>query len=113
MPAALVADKPLAQLQELALYFNAGGRDRYGFGPPNQALHNAMKQRGLRHGFDFFEDGGHAWGSSNIPAAVGKALQFVGAKMRGQDPLATSTESIKPAPKSAPEPTKKGGGVIR
>jgi enterochelin esterase family protein len=78
MPLALAESTPVAQLQSLAIYFDAGSDDRYQFAPPNKELHEVLERRGVSHEFELVEGGGHSWGSGSLQKQLRKSLKFVG-----------------------------------
>jgi len=80
IPMAIVRDAAEdAALKGLRIYFDAGTEDRYGFGPPNQELHELMEQKKIEHTFEMIEGGGHSWGSGSLQKALVNSLEFVGA----------------------------------
>jgi S-formylglutathione hydrolase FrmB len=78
MPLALAASMDVDKLKTLHIYFDAGTDDRYGFAPPNSALHELLEQRGVPHEFELVAGGGHSWGSGSLQKQLQKSLRFVG-----------------------------------
>ena len=78
VPAALLSARPAAHWKDLALYFDAGSKDRYGFAEPNQAFHRFLDKRKIEHTFRLVQGGGHSWGSGAVQDALKTSLPFVG-----------------------------------
>lgn len=76
---ALARDADLDTLRSLAIYFDAGTADRYGFGPPNKALSTLLEEREVPHEFELVEGGEHSWGSGATQKQLPKSLAFVAA----------------------------------
>ena len=108
-PMALVRDATDERLAALNIYFDAGSRDRYGFGPANEALHALLDQREVEHSFELVPDGGHAWGSGSTQRQLPKSLAFVGAAFRGQGPATAAPASRPAAAASGDEPAPQRG----
>jgi enterochelin esterase-like enzyme len=100
MPLGLVAAKRPEELEGLAIYFDAGTEDRYGFAAPNQKLHEALEQKGIPHVFRMVQGGGHAWGSASMKDNLLASMQFVGAAFAGKDSVPAAVEA---ASRKAPE----------
>jgi S-formylglutathione hydrolase len=79
IPTAMAATMKPADFKGLRIYFDAGSADRYGFGPPNVALHEQLEKQGIAHSFHYFDGGGHAWGTGSTQRALVDSLAFVGA----------------------------------
>lgn len=88
-PLGIAASLDPKSLHGLRLYFDAGSRDRYNFGAPNEALHKVLAKRKVEHTFQLIEGGGHAWGSGFKNESLLTSLKFVGDGFRG---LAKSSE---------------------
>lgn len=81
------ANNPLAQaaqtkpevLAGLAIRFDAGDRDRYGFHEPGQALGAIMKKRGIPHTFKLLEGVGHSWRDGAMSDRLKEGLTFIAA----------------------------------
>lgn len=89
-PLALVEDLPKEQLDTLAIYFDAGTKDRYDFHLTNEAMHEALEARGIPHTWRKIADGGHSWGDGLAASALHESLRFVAqqfAKASGQSAL--------------------------
>lgn len=65
-------------LQGLAIFFDAGTEDRYGFGKSNEHLHTVLEQKGIPHTWTLVQGGGHAWGSGFREESLCASLSFVG-----------------------------------
>jgi len=76
-PLALAADLPKEQLTELAIYFDAGTRDRYQFDATNEKLHEVLAAREVPHTWRKIEGGGHSWGDGLAASALHESLKFV------------------------------------
>lgn len=89
-PMALAQDLPKDQLRELAIYFDAGTKDRYEFHLTNEALHGILEARGVPHTWHKIEGGGHSWGDGLAASALHQSLEFVAqqfARAAGKDAL--------------------------
>jgi S-formylglutathione hydrolase FrmB len=84
MPMALAASMDVEKLKTLHIYFDAGSKDRYGFAPPNEAMHALLEKRGVPHQFELVDGGGHSWGSGSLQKQLAKSLRFVGACFAGK-----------------------------
>jgi len=74
-PLALAETLPEASLKELAIYFDCGDTDRYGFNKTNEQLHEALKKRGIAHDWHL-RSGGH--GRDYFSEYVPESLHFHG-----------------------------------
>jgi len=91
-------------LKGLRLYFDAGTKDRYGFGPANEELSAALKERKVDHTFRLIDGGEHSWGGGTIQVALVESLTFV----NGGFSKACAANLAKPA---AAPPTIGSGGA--
>lgn len=78
MPLAFLPGLEPEGLSGLRIRFDAGTKDRYGFGRPNVELHKLMNKRGIPHTFNLIEGGGHSWKSGSLQKALVDSLKFVG-----------------------------------
>lgn len=74
-PFSLARTRPAATLNRLAIYFDVGRNDGYGFDAGNTALSNVLNSRGVKHEFHVFP-GGHDW--SFVVEHFGKSLEWHG-----------------------------------
>lgn len=65
------------KLESLAIYFDAGDRDRYGFGETNAEFSAALKKRKVKHEWTLVKGGGHSWSSGFTQARLPTSLAFV------------------------------------
>ncbi|HLU40581.1 MAG TPA: alpha/beta hydrolase-fold protein [Planctomycetota bacterium] len=103
MPLALAASMDTEELSRLAIYFDAGTEDRYGFGPPNQKLHEVLKERGVPHEFELVQGGGHSWGSGSLQKQLVKSLTFVGKRFVAAEAASTGTAAPAAGDKASAE----------
>src|SRR5262249_4867454 len=98
----------------LRIYFDAGTKDRYGFGPANEQLDKVLKENGIEHTFHLIEGGEHSWNGGTVQKALVESLQFVGAGFApgfARDKPKPEAETPRAAPVSPPpEPKKPTGG---
>jgi S-formylglutathione hydrolase FrmB len=78
MPMGLVRNADEKAFANLAIYFDAGTEDRYGFADLNVALHELLDERKVAHTFRLVEGGGHAWSSDSMLPNLEQSLRFVG-----------------------------------
>lgn len=78
-PLELAATLPVATLSQLAIYFDCGDKDRYGFAKTNLELHDLLEKRKVAHEW-FLRDGGH--GRDYFSEYVVESLQFHGKLFR-------------------------------
>ena len=64
---------PMAELKRLAIYFDCGANDDYGFDIGSQALHKELLRRGIVHEFHIYP-GGHNW--NYVMQHFGASLEF-------------------------------------
>lgn len=105
-PLWLAATLEPERLEGLAIYFDCGTRDRYGFDEPNRELHRILERRRIPHTFRLVEDGQHGWRSGYNRAQLPHSLAFVAAALgaaRGRAGL----EGLLGSPKA--EPPRSGG----
>lgn len=57
-PFTLARQRPAAQLKRVAIYFDCGSEDEYGFDAGARALHDLLEKRGVPHEFHIYP-GGH------------------------------------------------------
>jgi S-formylglutathione hydrolase len=57
-PLEVAATVPAEKLKELAIYFDCGDHDRYGFNATNEQLHETLEKRGVKHEW-YLRSGGH------------------------------------------------------
>ena len=98
-----IANKvPLADLNKLRVYFDAGSNDRYGFAAGNELLHECLTKRKVKHTYRLIDGGGHSWGNRFQYETLPYSFAFVG-DMFKQAPsdAAKDKESPKEAPKQA------------
>jgi S-formylglutathione hydrolase FrmB len=57
-PLDLAATLPVETLKKLAIYFDCGDQDRFGFNASNQELHEILQKRGVPHEW-YLRSGGH------------------------------------------------------
>jgi S-formylglutathione hydrolase FrmB len=74
-PLALVETLPEESLKQVAIYFDCGDRDRYGFDQTNAQMHEILEKRGIPHTWHL-RSGGH--GADYFSTYVGEAFQFHG-----------------------------------
>lgn len=84
IPTAILARKSGKDLENLAIYFDAGTKDRYGFAMPNKQLSDMLRKKGIEHTFRLIQGGGHSWGSNAIQKAMQVSLPFVGKVLRAE-----------------------------
>lgn len=72
-PFTAAAQAPAAELKRMAIYFDCGANDDYGFDLGSQALHKALQRRGIAHEFHIYP-GRHDW--SYIMQHFGASLEF-------------------------------------
>jgi S-formylglutathione hydrolase FrmB len=67
------------KLAGLKIYFDCGGRDRYGFQKPNVQLHDLLEKRKIKHTWRLDPEGSHGtdYAIANLPSS----LRFVGAAL--------------------------------
>lgn len=76
-PLALAGSQSKDALGRLAIRFDAGTDDRYGFHEPGQMLHRLMTRRGIRHEWKSLPGVGHSWGSGSMPERLEAGLGFI------------------------------------
>jgi S-formylglutathione hydrolase FrmB len=59
-PLNLAANAAASQLKSLAIYFDCGTNDDYGFDLGNETLHKTLERRGIKHEFHIYP-GAHNW----------------------------------------------------
>lgn len=106
------------QLDGMKLYFDCGGKDRYGFDKPNLALHDLLEKRKVKHTWRHVPNGGH--GTEYAIANLPESLRFVGSALgvnagkAGLEGLLGGGKDKTDAPGDgkgkAPESRKSGGG---
>lgn len=64
---------PVAELKRLAIYYDCGANDDYGFDLGSQALHKELLRRGIAHEFHIYP-GGHNW--NYVMQHFGASLEF-------------------------------------
>jgi len=74
-PLEVAATVPVEQLTKLAIYFDCGDKDRYGFDQTNAELHDLLEKRKVPHEWHL-RDGGH--GRDYFADHVGESMQFHG-----------------------------------
>jgi S-formylglutathione hydrolase FrmB len=74
-PLAQAETLPVETLRRLAIYFDCGNRDRFGFHQTGEQLHEILKRREVPHEW-FLRDGGH--GRDYFSEYVGESLCFHG-----------------------------------
>jgi S-formylglutathione hydrolase FrmB len=111
-PLHLASTLDVEALKGMAIYFDAGTRDRYQFDQLNRALHETLEARGVQHAWTHVEGGGHSWGDGLAKRSLPDSLRFVArawAGARGKDSL---QEALLPGgssgPKGRSEPDGKG-----
>jgi len=57
-PFTIAKQHPAAQLKRVAIYFDCGNEDEYGFDAGAQAMHELLERRGVPHEFHLYP-GGH------------------------------------------------------
>jgi S-formylglutathione hydrolase FrmB len=104
IPMALIRDHEPKHFGGLRIYFDAGTKDRYGFGPTNVEFSKALKARGIEHTFRLIEGGGHSWSTGAVQSAMASSLAFVGksfalpfAPTKGQQKTKKQTGEAPPA----------------
>ncbi|MEZ5964420.1 MAG: alpha/beta hydrolase-fold protein [Planctomycetota bacterium] len=89
-PLALAEELPEERLRELAIYFDAGTKDRYEFHLTNELLHESLEARHVPHTWRKIDGGGHSWGDGLAASALHESLAFVAqqfARAGGQSAL--------------------------
>ncbi len=79
MPMAMIAHMQPDDLKGMRIWVDAGADDRYGFGPPNQELHQLLRERGFAHEFELLDGVGHAWGDGQVDQRLVRALAYAAA----------------------------------
>ena len=100
MPMGLARNAEKDKYTTLAIYFDAGTEDRYGFAEPNEDLHKVMEAAGIKHTFRLVEGGGHAWSSDSMRPNMHESLKFVARAISG--------DADKDAKKDAEKKSKSG-----
>src|SRR5262245_47305912 len=98
---------PARRPRQLAIYFDAGTEDQYGFAEPNGALDRLMQEHGIAHTFRLVQGGGHAWRSDKMLDNLERSLKFVTAAISGAQPAAPADS--KPAAPGSAQGGDKGG----
>lgn len=94
-PLEQAATLPVETLSKLAIYFDCGDQDRFGFNTTNQELHELLDKRKVAHEW-FLRSGGH--GRDFFSEYVVESLQFHGKAFRGATPRnAADTNAAAPA----------------
>ncbi|MEC7583221.1 MAG: alpha/beta hydrolase-fold protein [Planctomycetota bacterium] len=99
MPMGLARNAEKDKYTNLAIYFDAGTEDRYGFAEPNEDLHKVMEAAGIKHTFRLVEGGGHAWSSDSMRPNMHESLKFVAKAVAGKGDSDNAKESGKEAEK--------------
>lgn len=103
------------RLEGLAIYFDCGTRDRYGFQEPNAALHRILERRKIPHTFRLVVDGRHGWRSGYNRAQLPHSLAFVAAALgaargrAGLEGLLGRPEGEPPDARKKPGRDRRGG----
>lgn len=71
MPMGLARAAEKDTFSSLAIYFDAGTEDRYGFALPNVDLSEILEAKEIPHTFRLVDGGGHAWGSASMVDNLG------------------------------------------
>jgi len=94
-PLELAATLPAETLKQLAIYFDCGDHDRFGFNKTNDELHQVLEKRGIPHQW-FLRSGGH--GRDYFSEYAAESMRFHGAAFAG----AKQPSGAKPAGSGAP-----------
>ena len=95
------ATLPVETLKTLRIYFDCARDDEYGFGEPNQELHEILEKRKVPHGFLLPDGSAHGWDYN--PRVMPDSLKFV----------TQGWSDAKPASRPASQPAGGGDGMER
>lgn len=95
-PLEQAATLPVETLKQLAIYFDCGNQDRFGFNATNEQLHQLLEERKVPHEW-FLRDGGH--GRDYFSEYVGESLQFHGRRFAAAAEAAAKRDDARIDPK--------------